>query len=112
MWLAEALAQEKERRRQENEQQSPGGNNQRPQNKLVPDVAELKLLRRMEVDVLDAIDQLRVLYPELAEGKVPDDLLFEDISRLAVRHQKTTELFAQFRRRLNIPDPEVKKDEQ
>jgi len=78
----------------------------------VPDVAELKLLRRMEVDILDGIDQMRLLHPELAEGKVPDSLIYEDIARLAVRHQKTTELFSQFRKRLGIPDPEPKKDDQ
>jgi hypothetical protein len=114
VWLGEALAQEKERRRQEDQQQqSPQQQkNQKPQNKLVPDVAELKLLRRMEVDILDGIDQMRTLHPEIAEGKVPDSLIYEDIARLAVRHQKTTELFSQFRKRLGIPDPEPKKDDQ
>ncbi|MBL8859999.1 MAG: hypothetical protein JNL28_15935 [Planctomycetes bacterium] len=114
VWLQEALAQEKERRRQEEQdkQQQPPGEKRPPSNRLVPDVAELKLLRRMEVDILDSIDQMRILHPEIAEGKVLDSLLFEDISRLAVRHQKMSELFSKFRKRLGIPDPEPKQDDQ
>ncbi len=112
VWLHEALSQEKERRRQEEQQQ--GGKPQQPaKNRLVPDVAELKLLRRMEVDVIDSLDQMRALHPELTDtkpvtgdGDVGDPLLLEDISRLAVRHKRTADLFQQFRKRLGIPDPE------
>lgn len=113
-WLQEALAQEKERRRQEEQQKSDDkkekGN--KGKNQLVPDVAELKLLRRMEVDVLDSIDQFRAIHTELTADKPIDPILLEDIARLAVRHQRTSDLFQQFRKRLKIPDPEPKKDDQ
>ena len=111
-WLQEALAQEKERRRQEEQQGGGQGEQPQGQNRLVPDVAELKLLRRMEVDVLDSLDQIRAMNPGLAEGRTgldegeSDPLLLEDISRLAVRHKRTADLFQQFRKRLGVPDPE------
>jgi hypothetical protein len=69
-------------------------------------VAELKLLRRMEVEVLDSLDELLALYPELAEeGAEVDPLLLDDILRMAHRHERTSDLFEQFRERLGLPDP-------
>jgi hypothetical protein len=113
VWLAEALQQEKDRRKKENQdQEQQKDKNQRPQNRLVPDVAELKLLRRMEVDILDSVDQMRAIHPEIVEGKEVDPILLEDIARLAHRHQRTSDLFQQFRKRLGLPDPEPQQDHQ
>ncbi|MAF66294.1 MAG: hypothetical protein CMJ84_11640 [Planctomycetes bacterium] len=107
-WLGEALAEEKERRAQQQQQQQQ----QQSANRLVPDVAELKLLRRMEVEVLDSIDELLELYPQLAESDPQDldPLLLEDILRLAHRHERTSGLFGRFRARLGLPDPDEKVD--
>jgi uncharacterized protein (DUF58 family) len=72
----------------------------------------LKLLRRIEVDVLQRIDQMLLLHPELSEGDV-DQLLLEDLSRLAYRHQRLTELFQGFRKRIGIEDaPATDEDSQ
>lgn len=107
-WLLESLEQEKNRREQEDSQggQQPGQPQGEPENRLVPDAAELKLLQRMEGEVLDSLDELLVLYPELAEGGEIDPILREEISRLAQRHRRTSELFSTFRERLGLPDPE------
>ena len=60
----------------------------------MPDVAELKLLRRMEVDVLERLEQFLVLHPELSDAsKEPDPLTLEDIQRLAYYHKRIAELF-------------------
>ncbi len=109
-WLAEALEEEKERRAEQQQQQQQ--QQQQSTNRLVPDVAELKLLRRMEVEVLDSIDELLELYPELAAQDAGDldPLLLEDILRLAHRHERTSELFGRFRARLGLPDPEPTTD--
>jgi hypothetical protein len=107
-WLGTALAEEKDRRRDEEqnqEQQQQQQQQQQPENRLVPDEAELKLLRRMEVDVMESIERLLVLHPELDSEADLDPLLLEDVSRLARRHEKTSELFIAFRKRLGVPDP-------
>jgi hypothetical protein len=108
-WLLESLEEEKNRREQEDSQggEQPSGPQEEPENRLVPDSAELKLLSRMEGEVLDSLDELLVLYPELAEGGEIDPLLREEISRLAQRHRRTSELFSTFRERLGLPDPEA-----
>jgi hypothetical protein len=109
-WLAEALAEEKERRAQQQQEQQQQQQQQQQQaaNRLVPDVAELKLLRRMELEVLDSIDELLELFPELTDDDVEDldPLLLEDILRLAHRHERTSDLFGRFRARLGLPDPD------
>ena len=108
-WLGEALEEEQERREEEGQQQPPPGGEQPTdgENRLVPDVAELKLLSRLEIDVLDSIEELLVLYPELEEGGELDPLLLEEIRRLAYRHERSTELFREFRQRLGIEAPGV-----
>ena len=110
LWLLEALEEEKQRRQEEEQEQQSGQQEQQEQegeNRLVPDVAELKLLRRLEREVLDSLDELLLLNPELAEAGVrPDALLLEDILRLAHRHERTSDLFQQFRQRLGLPDPD------
>lgn len=104
-WLHEALQAEKERRRQE--PQGGGGqpNDQQGQNRLVPDAAELKLLRSLEVENLQALERFKILHPEVLAGQEVDPLILEDIGRLAHRHQRTSDLFEQFRKRLGLPDP-------
>ena len=72
----------------------------------MPDVAELKLLRMMEVEVLAKLEQQLQLHPELAGPTEDlDPLLLEDISRLAYQHNRISELFTLFRERLEIPAP-------
>jgi hypothetical protein len=114
-WLAEALEKEKQRRREEPQEQQPPqqqnqpNSSQPPPQKLVPDVAELKLLRRMEVENQRAIEKFLKLHPELESGEQAepaDPLVLEDIQRLAWKHQRTTDLFGKFRKRLGLPDPE------
>ncbi|MFM7282104.1 MAG: hypothetical protein ACKO32_10030 [Planctomycetia bacterium] len=111
-WLAEALEKEKQRRREEppeeQQQQDPNQPNsgQPPPPKLVPDVAELKLLRRMEVENQRAIEKFLKLHPELEGGNEADPLVLEDLQRLAWKHQRTTDLFGKFRKRLGLPDPQ------
>jgi hypothetical protein len=107
VWLQEALQKEKERRRQEPQGGGGGDGQKRPQgqNRLVPDVAELKLLRSLEVENLQALERLKILHPEVLAGEVVDPLVLEDIGRLAHRHERTSNLFEQFRKRLGLPDP-------
>jgi len=113
-WLFEALQREQERReeeaKQEGEQQEEQGDQQgegQSENRLVPDAAELKLLRRMEVDIQASVERLLVLYPELSEEDPSEinPLILEDINRLALKHERTSELFTLFRSRLGLPDP-------
>ncbi|MBK7874779.1 MAG: hypothetical protein IPJ77_03350 [Planctomycetes bacterium] len=106
-WLAEALDNEKERRRQEQkEQEQQQGQNRPAEERLVPDAAELKMLRRLEVETLRSLEELRTLHPELESGGTIEPLVLEDLARLAYRHQRTAELFQKFRKRLGLPDPE------
>jgi hypothetical protein len=104
-WVLEALKQEQRDRQRQAQEQQQGQQGEQGQNRprLVPDVAELKLLRRMEVETLDRLDQLLLLQPE------GDDL--GDVQRLAERHERTSELFKQFRERLGIPEPEAPEPE-
>jgi hypothetical protein len=102
-WLGEALLEEKKRREEQEQQDGPPA--PKGENRLVPDVAELKLLGRMEREVLDNIDELLVLYPELEKAEDIDPLLLEEIGTLAVRHRRTTALFKVFRERLKLPEP-------
>ncbi len=107
-WLYEALQAEKERRRQEQQQGSGSGSkDQRGQNRLVPDAAELKLLRRLEVENLESLARFKILHSEIAAGQPVDPLVLEDLGRLAGRHQRTSDLFEKFRKRLGLPDPPV-----
>ena len=106
-WMNAALQAEKDRRREEEQQEQQGQQQQQQQgeNRLVPDEAELKLLRKMEVDVMESIERLLALHPELKEVDGIDPLLLEDVGRLARRHERTSDLFVAFRRRLGVPDP-------
>jgi hypothetical protein len=106
-WILEALQRERERQQQEQSQPPPPGGQNRMDERLVPDTAELKLLRRMEVDVVERLAELRALYPELDDPELEiDPYVLEDILRLAERHENTSRLFELFRERLDIPPPE------
>ena len=106
IWLKDALEKELGDRQQEQEPPSPGGSGPQPPPPLVPDVAELKLLRMMEVEVIAKLEQQLQLHPELAGPTEDlDPLLLEDISRLAYQHNRISELFTLFRERLEIPAP-------
>ncbi len=72
----------------------------------MPDIAELKLLRQLELDLIESVEQLNRLHPELSSETDLDALLLEDVSRLAYRHRRITELFELMRRRLGLPDPQ------
>ena len=105
-WLAEALEEE---RKEKEEKEGPPGESPPPgENRLIPDAAELKLLRRLELDTLERIEQLLIIHPELLDdGGTVDELLLRDIARLGHRHERTSKLFEQFRKRLGLPDPDA-----
>jgi len=113
VWLIEALAEERERREQEQQQQQQQKQQQEQssegEERLVPDSAELKLLRRMELEVQGQIERLIELHPELRTGDA-DPLVLEDIVRLAGRHERLTTLFEGFRARLGLPAPDAVQD--
>jgi hypothetical protein len=114
-WLIDALEQELERRDREQRQSEQGDQQQQQQGQsgqeqLVPDDAELRLLRRLEIEVQAGVAELRLLYPELEEGGEVDPLVFEDIARLATRHERLTRLFGSFRESVGLPDPDEAED--
>ena len=105
--LREALEDELERRaeeeqQQEQEQQDQEEQQQQDSNQLIPDVAELKLLAKLEEDLLQRVDQLYDLYPEIAAGEELDPLILRDIARLASQHERILELFTDMRQRLGF----------
>ena len=104
-WLAEALRQEQQRRQQDQQQQQQQQQQQNQPPPLVPDATELKLLRRMEIDLQESVRELRSLYPELKEAAAADEMVLEDITRLAVRHERITALFQAMRERLGLEAP-------
>ena len=109
-WLLEALQKEQRRRQdeqQDQQQQQQQGEGENPPSTppLVPDATELKLLRRMEVDVQNSIDEMLISYPELENVDDVDSLVLEEILRLASRHERITELFSHFRERIGLPPP-------
>jgi hypothetical protein len=113
IWLLEALRDEQQRRQsedQQQQQQQDGQDEQQPPEgppPLIPDSAEVKLLRRMELDIQSAVEELLRLYPELGEDASEiDPLLLDEIARLATRHERVTELFSGMRERLGLPAPE------
>jgi hypothetical protein len=108
-WLAEALEDEMERREEEQEEQQeeePEESDEAEQ-PLVPDAAELRLLKKLEEGVLERLAQIQALHPELADPDAElNPLLLEELTRLAYQHRRVGELFQYFRRRLGVPDPD------
>jgi hypothetical protein len=92
---------EEEKKKQEEEEQEPQEQGEQKQ-QLVPDVAELKLLQKMETEVLDRIDQVRELYPQIDAGEDLDPLIRRDLLRLATRSERIHQLFGAMRTRLGI----------
>jgi hypothetical protein len=111
LWLLDALRAEQSRRANERQEQGQQG---RPQDQgkppLVPDSTELKLLKRMEVELRESLEGLRILHPELADGGEPDEMVLQDLTRLAARHERLTELFSDLRARVGIEPPESAED--
>ncbi|MBM3977226.1 MAG: hypothetical protein FJ299_09580 [Planctomycetes bacterium] len=105
-WLQQSLATERDRRRNESEQGNPPSTEEQQKERLIPDVAELKLLRQLELDNASQIERLVRRYPELAQAGSPDPLVLREIQRLATRHERVTVLFGILRARLNLPDPD------
>ncbi|MEX1026133.1 MAG: hypothetical protein WD226_13745, partial [Planctomycetota bacterium] len=109
-WLLEALREELERRQNEDQepQESQSGDEGQNEESLVPDTTELKLLRKMEIEVQEDVRQIRLLFPNLGQGDAFDDMAMTDITRLAVKHQKIAELFQAMRERVGVPAPGAK----
>jgi hypothetical protein len=61
----------------------------------------------MEVEVEQSVDEMLIRYPELEGGTDVDPLVLEEILRIAGRHERITELFAGFRKRLGIEDEQA-----
>jgi hypothetical protein len=99
--LAPRAEEEQEQQQQEQEQQNQE-EQQQDSNQLIPDVAELKLLAKLEEDLLQRVDQLYDLYPEIAAGEELDPLILRDIARLASQHERILELFTDMRQRLGF----------
>ena len=76
-----------------------GRNNPNHKEKLVPDVAELRMLKRMEDD-LAARTQRLLEWEQRGTGE--DPILRREVERLAARHNRITELFSEFKKRLGI----------
>ena len=82
------------------ERPPPGGSNPGQDTQpLIPDSAELKLLRRMELDLRESVDALRTLYPDLDAAPELDPAVLRELTRLAARHERVTELFRDLRAR-------------
>jgi hypothetical protein len=111
LWLLDALRAEQNRRQNERQNQNQGGG-PKPDGRqpLVPDSTELKLLRRMEIDLRESLETLRLLHPELSGEEELDPLLLQELSRLAARHERLTELFRDLRGRVGIEAPESAED--
>jgi len=107
VWMLESLRQEQARRRDEDrsqQQQEQQQDENRPG--LIPDTAELKLLRRMEIDLQQSVEELLLLYPELEDPEEVPESVLRDIARLGIRHEQITELFKAMRERVGIQAPE------
>ena len=104
-WLEEALNDELDRRAEEEQQdqqeQQQQDQQQQQEQSLVPDVAELRLLDRMEKELQARVQQLFELHPELLEEN-PEigPLLRRDLTRLATQNERIAELFTSMRQRL------------
>lgn len=106
IWILEALQEEQERRKdpeekkQQQQQQQQGEDQQKES--LIPDTAELKLLRRMEIRLQKSVELILELNPELGDPEAVDPFVLRDIERLALQHAKITEQFILMRKRLGL----------
>ncbi len=90
--LLAALESEQQSRREERGQRQESPASQR----LVSAVAELRMLRGMQVDVRERIDSFLRLHPEIGGDDPPAPLLAE-LDRLAVRQERIHELFLELK---------------
>jgi hypothetical protein len=112
-WLQQSLSAERERRREEQQREEQQGaqlpeeqRQQREEERLIPDVAELRLLRQLELELARQLTHLEKLHPELARAGEADAIVLRELQRLATRHERVTALFALLRARLDFPDPD------
>jgi hypothetical protein len=90
--LIEALKREQERRRQnQNQQQQQQDQNGSGRAALVPVLAELQMLRQMEVDLMEQTRQMQALVA--GRGDAISGLETTLIERLASRHNDVTRIF-------------------
>jgi hypothetical protein len=96
-----ADAMKKKQDEQQDDQQQDGGAQQRPS--LVPPVAELLLLKRLEQDVLEDIRATRVEFREQPDGELlaARQRLLE---RLGHRHTELTDMFDKLVQQQTEPD--------
>lgn len=100
--LIEAMKQEL-KRRQEAESDPSGGQQQQPQqNPLIPPVAELLMIKRMEENALRRLENFIRLNPDILE-KSPGPMEEHMLNRLGHRHASITELFDKMVERLAGP---------
>ena len=104
-FMRHLLPQEQARRQSEEQQQQQQEGENQDAEQLVPDATELKLLRRMELEIQAQVKQMLRLYPELQSPDV-DPLILDEVTRLALRHERVTELFQALRERIQIPAPQ------
>ena len=71
---------------------------------------ELILERLLLQDLLQRVDQLYELYPEIEAGEELDPLILRDIGRLASQHERILELFTTMRQRLGFGQGEGPSD--
>jgi hypothetical protein len=99
--LLATLDEELERRKQakvdepEEEQNPESGEQQQPQEgpqPLIPPVAELLLIKRMEERIMRSLDTFQRAHPELGSTEL-DRAAVERLSRLGIDHSKITQLF-------------------
>jgi hypothetical protein len=89
--------EERQRRQQEQGQQPQGQNRFNPQRqKIVSLIAELEMLKQLELDTRRATDDLRTLV-ELRGGDTISEAEVALVERLAHRHAEVTKLFAQIK---------------
>ena len=112
LWLLDALRAEQQRRqndsKNQNQNQSGGQNQNQGRQPLIPDSTELKLLWRMEQELRESVDALRLQHPDA--GEEPSAALLRDLTHLAARHERLTALFRDLRGRVGIPAPEEAED--
>ncbi|HED64655.1 MAG TPA: hypothetical protein ENJ09_03765 [Planctomycetes bacterium] len=105
--LLDVLKQEQARRAKESKNQPQQKQDQQQgEQPLVPDAAELKLLRSMEQDLQVSVAEL-LRDPEALAGDPAevDPHVLREISRLGLRHERITEIFRTMRQRIGVPDP-------
>ena len=107
LWILEALEEEKDRRKdpqekKENQQQQQEEEQDEGQESLIPDTAELKLLRRMEIRLQKSVKLILDLNPDLGDPDEADPNVLRDIERLALKHSRITEQFVLMRTRLGL----------